>query len=115
MNQTFDMSLHRTPRLSEIEQELMRWEEQLEDWAKRIPWTSPEQRKDSMITAKFLRKLVAECWIHTLAAKSRGGDPMDSSAFRARRVYRQISQYGPSLSDNMESRLPESVPNLVAA
>jgi hypothetical protein len=114
MNSAIDMSQHRIPRLVEIEESLKNWESRISDWAKRIPWTSPEERERAMATAKFLRKLVAECWIHTLAAKSRGGDPMDVSAFRARRIYMQIEKYGPALAEKMESRLPETVPSLAA-
>ena len=114
MDATLDMSLYRTPRLSEIEADLKAWEERIASWAKRIPWSGPEQREDAMVSARFLRKLVAECWIHTLAAKSRGNDPMDNAAFRARRVHRQIMTYAPALAEKMEARLPKTVPSLAA-
>jgi hypothetical protein len=67
-----------------------------------------------MTSAKFIRKLVAECWIHTLAAQSRGGDPMDAAAFRARRIFSQIQTFGPDLVDKMEERLPVTVPSIAA-
>ncbi|MDP8206856.1 MAG: hypothetical protein P9L92_09355 [Candidatus Electryonea clarkiae] len=114
MNSTVDFSQQRMPRLNEIEKDLKAWEEVISDWAKRIPWATPDQREKAMFTAKFLRKLVAECWIHTIAAQSRGGDPMDSAAFRARRVYRQLLEFWPKLAKNMEERLPETVPNIAA-
>ncbi len=114
MSPTIDMARYRAPKLSEIEDNLKNWESRISDWAKRLPWTSPDQREQAMSTAKFLRKLVAECWIHLLAAKSRGGDPMDVSAFRARRVYLQIKKYAPGLAEKMEERLPETVPSLAA-
>lgn len=114
MSPTADIVQHRMPRLNEIENDLKEWEGIISGWAKRVPWATPDQRELAMITAKFLRKLVAECWIHTLAAQSRGGDPMDSAAFRARRVYRQIKEFWPGLAINIEERLPETVPNIAA-
>ncbi len=114
MAKEIDLSMVKMPSMTDIEDDLKRWEEQIASWAKRIPWAQPEQRRDAMSTARFLRKLVAEAWIHTLAAQSRGGDPMDNSAFRARRIHRQLHQYGPVLAERMESRLPRSVPEVAA-
>lgn len=114
MSGTVNMYEHRMPRLDEIEADLQKWEHRISAWAKRIPWASPDQREYAMSTASFIRKLVAECWIHVLAAKSRGGDAMDDAAFRARRLYRQLLKYGPSLAIKMEERLPEAVPSLAA-
>ncbi len=114
MSKSIDLNKVQMPNLSDIEDDLKRWEDQIANWAKRIPWSQPTQRKDAMITAKFLRKLVAEAWIHTLAAKTRGSDPMDHSAFRARRIHRQLNQYGPVLAERMEARLPQSVPSIAA-
>ncbi len=100
--------------LEEIEMDLENWERRISSWAKRIPWASPEEHETAMSTAKFIRKLIAECWIHTLACQSRGGDPMDPSAFRARRLHRQLFTFGPNLALKMEERLPEAVPSLAA-
>lgn len=100
--------------LDEIETDLENWERRIASWAKRIPWASPEERNSAMATARFIRKLIAECWIHTLACKSRGGNVMDSSAFRARRLHRQLLSFGPNLALIMEERLPEAVPSLAA-
>ena len=114
MSPTIDMKKVAVTQLEVIEESLMQWDNQLQDWAKRIPWAGPQERNDAMVTARFIRKLVAEAWIHVLAAKSRGGDEMDASAFNARRVYRQIQSYGAGLAERMEARLPEAVPNLAA-
>ncbi len=100
--------------LEEIEKDLESWQTRIAGWSERIPWTNPEQRDLAMSTARFLRKLVAECWIHTLACTANGSDPMNAAAFRARRIHRQLLTYGPSLALKMEKRLPEAVPNLAA-
>ncbi|HEB83720.1 MAG TPA: hypothetical protein ENI92_01830 [Bacteroidetes bacterium] len=114
MSPTIDMNEHRMPTLDEIETDLNHWQNRLEAWAERIPWVDPEQHDTAMAVARFIRQLVAECWIHTIAAKSRGGDAMDPAAFRARRIHRQLLAYGPSLALRMEERLPEAIPNLAA-
>lgn len=114
MSPTVDMFEHKMPTLEEIETDLENWQQRITSWADRIPWTEPEQRELAMSTARFLRKLVAEAWIHLLACKARGSDPMDHSAFRTRRIHRQILTFGPSLALRMEERLPEAVPSLAA-
>ncbi|HEX04927.1 MAG TPA: hypothetical protein ENH10_07220 [Bacteroidetes bacterium] len=115
MSPTVEMYEKNMPSLEEIEAELKTWEERINSWADRIPWSEPEQRGNALTTAKFLRKLVAESWIHLLACRARGANPMDDSAFSARRIFRQLNEYAPSLIEKMESRLPESVPGMVAA
>lgn len=114
MNSSVDMYEYRMPTIDDIETDLENWQSRINSWAERIPWTEPEQREMAMATAKFLRKLVAETWIHLLACKARGSDPMDNSAFRARRLHRQLLTYGPGLAIKMEERLPEAVPSLAA-
>ncbi len=114
MSPTVDLYNHRMPSLEEIETDLNNWQQRISSWGERIPWSEPEQRQPAMATAKFLRKLVAEAWIHLLATKARGMDPMDSAAFRARRLHRQILTFGPSLAHKMEERLPDAVPNIAA-
>jgi len=109
-----DMYEHKMPNLEEIEIDLENWQQRINSWAERIPWTEPDQRELALSTAKFLRKIVAETWIHLLGCKARGSDPMDTSAFRARRLHRQLLTYGPSLAIKMEERLPEAIPNLAA-
>lgn len=114
MSPTVDMFEHKMPSLDEIETDVENWQQRISSWAERIPWAEPEQRELAMSTAKFLRKLVAETWIHLLACKARGADPMDNAAFRARRLHRQLLTFGPSLALRMEERLPEAVPSLAA-
>ncbi|MBS1260754.1 MAG: hypothetical protein MAG453_00070 [Calditrichaeota bacterium] len=115
MSPTVEMCEQNMPTVDEMETELEAWEERINSWADRIPWSEPEQRGNALATAKFLRKLVAEAWIHMLACRARGADPMDDSAFRARRIFRQINAYAPGLIEKMESRLPETVPSMAAA
>ncbi len=115
MSPTVEMYEQSMPTLDEIERELETWEERINSWADRIPWSEPEQRGNALTTAKFLRKLVAEAWIHLLACRARGADLMDPSAFRTRRIFRQLNEYAPGLIEKMESRLPESVPSMAAA
>jgi hypothetical protein len=114
MSPTVDMFEHMMPTIEEIETDLDNWKRRIASWAERIPWAVPDQRDLAMSTAKFLRQIVAESWIHLIACKARGSDPMDDSAFRSRRLHRQLLTYGPSLALKMEERLPESVPNLAA-
>lgn len=114
MSPTIDLYEHRMATLDELETDLENWQQRISSWAERIPWAEPEQRELAMSTAKFLRKIVAESWIHLLACKARGADPMDNSAFRARRLHRQLLTFGPKLALKMEERLPEAVPSLAA-
>ncbi|MBZ0263632.1 hypothetical protein K8I28_03105 [bacterium] len=114
MSSNEKMRDYQMPSMDEIETDLENWERRLASWAKRIPWASPEEREPAMSTARFIRKLVAEAWIHALACKARGGDPMAPPAFRARRLHRQLMKFGPGLAMKMEERLPEAVPNIAA-
>lgn len=110
MSPTIEMYQQSMPTLDEMEKELEAWQDRINSWAERIPWSEPEARKNALVTSKFLRKLVAEAWIHLLACRARGSDAMDETAFRARRIYRQINTYSPGLIEKMESRLPAEVP-----
>lgn len=102
------------PQLAEIEDGLEAWEAKISDWAKRMRRLKSSQRKEIMIAAGFIRKLVAECWIHTIAARSHSGDYLDPAAFHARRIYRQIEIFAPDLAKKIEERLQKPAPSIAA-
>lgn len=98
-------------RLRRMERELKMWQEKLEDWEKRLQWTTKQEREEALVNAQFLRKLVAETWIHLIACKSRAGFELGPSAIRARRTFRQLKIYWNSLAPKIEKRIPEEIPD----